>query len=211
MKIRLVCLLCFIAYASGIQAQTLEPAPDAEQFIEPQIARRDIVVPRIDTENFELGLYGGMLSVEDFGANPTLGLRMAVFVSERLFIEGSYSVSTVSDKSFRDIGLPIFRQPEQTLAHFDLSLGYKALPGQFFLSDRRTVNSDFYLLAGVGNSNFNQEDFFTITLGAGWRLMFTDWFALHLDIRDFLFDNDLLGTPKTAQHVELSTGVSVFF
>ena len=207
----LTLLLCGLFFTTAAEAQTLEPAPDAEQLIEPQIARRDIIIPRIDTENVEVEMYAGMLSVEDFGVYPTIGLRTAVYVSEDLFIAGSYSIANVSDKSFRDIGLPIFRRPEQRLAHFDLTLGYNALPGQFFIGQRRALNSALYLMAGVGNTSLNNEDYFTLTAGAGWRLLFTDWFALHLDARNFLFKTDILGTRKTVQNIELSTGVSVFF
>lgn len=204
-------LLCGLIFFAIATAQAAEPAPVAEQVIEPQLARREIIIPRIDSENFEISLYTGVLSVEDFGVNQTSGIRAAVFVGESLFVEGSYSRSTVSDKSFRDIGLPVFLETEPTLSHFDLAVGYNVLPGQFFLSQRRTLNSAWYAMAGVGNTSLNNEDYFSVTVGAGWRLLFTDWFALHLDVRDFLWETDILGTPKTVQNIELSGGVSVFF
>ena len=44
---------------------------DASQppVIEPDVARRDIKVAKIDSENFEVGFSAGELSIEDFGVN----------------------------------------------------------------------------------------------------------------------------------------------
>ena len=41
--------------------------------IEPDIERREIDTAKIDTEDFEVGLFAGQLSVEDFGVNTVAG------------------------------------------------------------------------------------------------------------------------------------------
>ena len=46
-----------------------QPPP---RVIEPEVERRKIKVPRIDTENFEVGGCFGALSIEDFGTQPGL-------------------------------------------------------------------------------------------------------------------------------------------
>jgi hypothetical protein len=50
-----------------------------------------------------------------------------------------------------------------------------------------------------------------VTLGAGYRLLVTDWMALHLGARNIAFDSDLLGKSKTTQNLQVAFGVSAFF
>src|SRR5688572_22101970 len=56
-----------------------QPAP---RVIEPEVERRVIKVPKIDTENFEIGGVFGSLSIEDFGSNNSYGLRAAYHITE---------------------------------------------------------------------------------------------------------------------------------
>jgi hypothetical protein len=43
------------------------------------------------------------------------------------------------------------------------------------------------------------------------RLMPLDWFAVHADVRDHIFDIDLLGQEKTAHNLEAHLGITFFF
>ena len=59
---------------TSAQADTQADSDDSNaappRVIEPEVARRKIKVPRIDTENIEIGGVFGALSVEDFGTTP---------------------------------------------------------------------------------------------------------------------------------------------
>ena len=44
--------------------------------IEPDVERREIETAKIDTEDFEVGIYAGEISVEDFGVNSMVGARI---------------------------------------------------------------------------------------------------------------------------------------
>ncbi len=50
-------------------AAPLTGEPDQKPIIDPQVERREIKRSRIDTEDFELGAYVGILSIEDFESN----------------------------------------------------------------------------------------------------------------------------------------------
>src|ERR1700746_2672573 len=52
-------------------AQSPDEAPP--RVVEPEVARREIKVPKIRSSNIELGLFYGELSIEDFGAHPVSG------------------------------------------------------------------------------------------------------------------------------------------
>ena len=97
------------------------------------------------------------------------------------------------------------------LTYYDLGFGYNLFPGEVYVGRRRAFNSAFYVTAGVGATHFAGDDRFTVTMGAGYRLLLNDWLAAHLDIRDQVFDIDLLGSNKTSHNLETSLGVTVFF
>ena len=61
------------------------PPPSAEppgQVIDPQVERREIKEPAIDREDFEIGGYVGIMSIEDFGSNVSYGVRLAYHITE---------------------------------------------------------------------------------------------------------------------------------
>ena len=63
--------------APAASDQPLTGEPDQKPIIDPQVERREIKRTRIDTEDFELGAYVGVLSVEDFESNVVYGARLA--------------------------------------------------------------------------------------------------------------------------------------
>lgn len=205
----MLALLALFVPSAGF-AQPDNPG-EGDQVIQPQIDRRDIRTPRIDTEDFEIGLFGGILSVEDFGAEPVYGARLVYHVSEDFFVEGLVGKSTVSDQALFDLGLSLFPTREEDLVYYALSVGYNLFPGEIFLGGKKARTSSVYVLAGVGNTSFATEDNFTFNLGLGIRILPTDWMALHITLRDYLFKSDILGTNEIKNNFEWTFGLSVFF
>ncbi len=58
------------------------------------------------------------------------------------------------------------------------------------------MNSALYLLGGMGSTKFAGDQNFSVNFGAGYRLLPTDWLAVHIDVQDRVFRSDLLGTVK---------------
>lgn len=186
---------------------------NSTQVIQPQIHRRKIDIDEIDTENFEIGVFSGLLSTEDFGTNVVLGLRLAYHISEDFFTEAVYGESTTTETSYERLsgGAKLLTPEERKLTYYNISLGYNLLPGESFLSDGLAFNTAFYVIAGVGITKFAADDRFTYNFGAGYRFIGTDWLTVHFDVRDHIFDIDLLGVKKTAHNLEVHGGVTVFF
>ncbi len=184
-----------------------------EQVIEPELERRDIKVPRIDTEDFEIGGFAGVMSVEDFGANAVYGARAAYHITSGLFAEAAYGTTKTDETSYERLsgGAKLLTDSERRLSYYNVSFGYNLLPGETFLTSRLAFTSDFYVIAGIGSTDFAGDDRFTINFGSGYRLLATDWLALHLDVRDHMFKIDVLGENKTTHNIELSGGLTVFF
>ena len=183
------------------------------QVIQPKIERRKIDVDKIDSEDFEAGIYVGLLSAEDFGANIVVGARVAYHLTEDVFFEAAYGKSDTSETSYERLsgGAPLLTDEERKLTYYNVSIGYNFLPGESFLGEGWAFNSALYVIAGVGSTKFAGDDRFTINVGSGFRFLATDWLAFHVDVRDHIFNIDLLGEDKQTHNLEAHGGVTVFF
>jgi outer membrane beta-barrel protein len=192
------------------------PPPDAAEapaVIDPQVERRDVETAEIDTENWEAGAYVGSLSVEDFEVNLVYGARIAYHLSEDFFAEAIAGTSDAGLSSFERLsgGAPLLTDSERQFTYYSLGFGWNALPGEIFLGGERAYNSAFYLTLGAGATRFAGADRFTITAGAGVRVLLRDWLAVHLDMRDFTMDVDVLGANKSTHNYEATLGLTAFF
>jgi outer membrane beta-barrel protein len=190
------------------------PPPTAEapgQVIDPEVERREVKEPAIDREDFEVGAFVGIMNIEDFGSDAVYGVRFAYHVTEGFFVEATVGQSDASLTSFELLsgGARLFE--DRTLTYYNLNLGYNVLPGEVFIGEGRAYNTNFYLIAGLGSTNFADDDRFTVNFGAGFRFLMTDSIAFHVDFRDHLFDVDILGSEKTTHNLEGTIGVTVFF
>jgi len=183
------------------------------QVIEPEVERREVREPDIDTEDFEIGAFAGMMSIEDFGTSLVYGARIAYHVTEGFFLEGSIGQTTAGLTSYEILsgGAPILSDADRQYTYYNLNLGYNILPGEAFVGDGRAYNTGLYLVGGLGSTRFAADDRFTVNFGAGYRFLLTDSVAVHMDFRDHMFDIDLLGEEKTTHNLEGTLGLTVFF
>lgn len=190
---------------------------DAEEapprVIEPEVERRKVKVPKIDSENVELGAVFGALSVEDFGTNPVYGVVAAYHVTEDFFFQAEAGRSEAGKTSFETLGgnVQLLQGDERRFKYYNLALGYNFLPGEVFLGRGRAMTSSFYLLGGIGSVDFAGDQKFAVSFGAGFRVLPTDWLAIHIRMQDRVFDSDLLGESKLTNNLEANIGLTVFF
>jgi len=192
------------------------PPPSSEppgQVIDPQVERREVKEPDIDREDFEVGAFVGLMSIEDFGSDIVYGARLAYHVTEGFFVEGTVGQSEAGLTSFEILsgGATLIDENEREFTYYNLNLGYNILPGEGFIGEGRAYNTNFYLIAGLGSTRFAGDDRFTVNFGGGYRFLLSDSIAIHVDFRDHLFDIDLLGEEKTAHNLEGHVGFTVFF
>jgi outer membrane beta-barrel protein len=183
------------------------------QVVEPAVKRRDVERAQIDTENFEAGVFVGTISIEDFGSSFVYGGRLAYHFTEDVFAEASIGTSEAGKTSYEDLSgaAELLTDSEREYTYYDLAIGWNALPGEVFFGGDRAMPSSVYFTLGAGSTRFAGDDHFTVALGAGLRLLVTDWVALHLDVRDHMFDSDLLGDKKLTQNLQVGLGVTAFF
>jgi outer membrane beta-barrel protein len=181
--------------------------------ITPQVERREVRVADIDTENWEAGAYIGSLSVEDFEVNPVYGARLAYHISEDFFAEGLFGTSDAGVSSYERLSgsAPLLTDGERRFRYYSIGFGWNILPGEVFLGGKRAYNSAVYLTGGAGATSFAGDDRFTVTLGAGARVLIKDWLAAHLDLRDHILEVDVVGKSKQTHNYEATVSLTAFF
>lgn len=210
----------FIAILASVMVSPIYAAErDADDnspvssIFDPRVERREIEREAIDTENWEIGGYYGLISVEDFGTSELVGARIAYHVTEDFFIEASYAQTTAGLSSFERLNgnVVLLTDEQREYSHFNVSLGFNLLPGEGFIGDDLAFTSSLYLLTGLGSTDFAGEQHSTIMIGGGYRVLFTDWLAVHLTLKDHFYDIELLGTAKAANDLEISTSFTIYF
>lgn len=207
-----------LLFGLALTALATQAATDSEALeLEPLVVRepevRDVDVDQIDSENFEIGVFGGLLSIPDFGSDTLVGVRAAYHVTEDFFVEGTYGQSTLGLTSFERLsgGALLLTDEERDLTYYNVSVGWNLFPGESFLGRRWAFKGGLYLVGGVGSTEFGGDSRFTVNAGVGYRLIPTDWMALHITVRDHIFDSDLLGESETLHNIEFSGGLTLFF
>lgn len=188
-------------------------AQEAPQVIEPDLERRTIETDAIDKENFEIGVFAGLMSIQDFDSSGLFGARVAYHISEDFFVEASYGQAKGDLTSFEELSgsSPLFTDDDRELTYYDISAGVNLFPGEVFLFGKRAMNSSFYLTGGVGSTEFAGDSWFSVSIGGGLRLLLTDSIALHIDAKDLVFNRDVLGEDEQTHNLQLHTGFTFFF
>ena len=215
--LRSAALLALLGMSCGCSllrtAEDPQVFSESEPVIRPDIERRTITEADIDSEDFEVGAFVGVMSIEDFGSNVVYGVRAAYHTTEHFFFEVGLGATEAGKTSYETLsgGAQLLTDSQRKLYYYNISLGYNILPGEVFMGEGRAYNTNLYLIAGLGSTTFAGDDRFTVNVGAGYRFLLTDSVALHIDFRDHLFDIDLLGEEKTAHNLEGHLGFTVFF
>lgn len=202
------------AAPEAVAAPQAPTGPSSEQpIIDPQVERREMRRAQIDTEDFEVGIYGGILSIEDFESHAVYGARLAYHLTEDFFLEGTLGQSRAGKTSYETLSgsAELLTDSERDYTYYTLSAGWNVLPGEVFIGKNRAYNTAFYVVAGIGSTRFAGDDRFTVNGGFGYRILPNDWMSVHFDVRDYVYDTDLLGSKKIVNNLEAHLGLSIFF
>src|SRR5471032_1563830 len=180
--------------------------------IDPQVERRKIKVPKIKSQNVEFGVQYGALSIENFGTNPVYGFTAAYHITEDFFFQGEFGRSLAGRTSFETLSnIQLLTPSERYFTYYDLALGYNFLPGEVFIGRKLAMTSSFYLLGGIGSTDFAGDSKFTVSFGGGYKVLPADWIAVYIGVEDHVFQSDLLGVDKLTNNLEATIGATVFF
>ena len=199
-------------HAAPDTAQAEDDNAPPPRVVDPEVTRRKITVPKIRSRNIEVGVDYGVLSIEDFGTHPSYGITAAYHITEDFFFQAEVGRARAGNTSFETLsGISLLTDSERRFTYYDLSLGYNFLPGEAFIGRGHALTSAFYLLGGIGGTDFAGDTKFTVNFGAGYRVVPTDWLAFHITVQDRVFQTDLFGTSKLTNNIEARIGTTVFF
>ncbi|MES2675408.1 MAG: outer membrane beta-barrel domain-containing protein [Pseudomonadota bacterium] len=210
-------LLVSVLGACSVSVYALETTDNEDgelgKIITPDIKRRTIKEADLNSENFEVGLFYGLLAVEDFGTNEVSGVTFSYHITENFFTEAAYGLSTLQKTSYELLsgGIPLLTDDQRNLTYYNLSLGYNLMPGQVYITKNWHFDTNIYFIAGAGNTNFADKNYFTYNFGAGLRFYATDWFSMDLSMRDYAFTHELFGIRKNTNNLEGRFGMSIYF
>ena len=186
---------------------------DQNSLIQPEIERTEFDESIIDSEDFELSAFAGILSIEDFGTNPVFGFELAYHVNEDVYVQFDYGFSEAGQTSFEVLsgGAPLLSDDERELQYYLFNIGFNLLPGESFVTDSSTFNTSFYVIGGIGSTEFAGDDRFTINFGTGYQILFADAFSLNIDVRDLIFNMDVFGEDKVTHNLQYTVALGWFF
>jgi outer membrane beta-barrel protein len=158
-----------------------ENMPD--QVIDPNIARRDIVVPAIDTEQYEVGAFAGTLATTRDNSLGVFGVRAGMFFTEDFFGEWSFATSLggKNDSTGPESGDPV------KVDSFGVSLGYNLLPLELFNGETSVMPAWIYVLGGAAQTSYDDESFVSGHFAIGMRVMPADHWSVRVEIRNELW------------------------
>lgn len=178
--------------------------------VEPDPEVREVYEAQIDSEFFEVGIYMGILSIEDFGSDMVTGFQASFHATEDFFLQANLGQSEAGLSTLESFNnTPFF--VDRSYEYYNLLVGYNLFPGESFINQGLTLNSAFYLVAGAGNTQLGGDKHFTLTLGSGYRIILKDWLTFNLDMRDMSFESEVSGNNKRTHNLEFSGGLTVFF
>lgn len=186
--------LCLSGFAaSGVQAQSSQGLD-------------------IDDEFFSVGLTTGILNIEDFGGEFLVGFESSFKASEDFFLQFNYFQAEASASAFEDAsGEQTYSGSERTFSHYDFLVGYNLFQAEFYGDGPQSAISSLYLVGGAGETEFGNENNFTVTLGVGYQFALKRRYVLRLDWRDHIFKSSILQLDTYTHNTQISAGLSYLF
>jgi len=166
----------------------------------------------IEAGDFELGVYYGSLSVEDFATNPVQGISLNYHFTSKLSTQISYASSDVGRATFEDVvGGDFLSADDEEFNYIQVQAGYQVLHGRSFLGSKQRFNSYLYLYGGLESVQFARNDEIGFTFGSRYKLVVSENITLNIDLQDHFFEREFIADKKYTNNIEFSIGLNALF
>ncbi len=180
--------------------------------IKPKKKVAQVDAAAIDTEQFELGLSYGALSVEDFGTNSLTSIHFGYHLNQDFLLQATVASSDIDKATFEDVvGQDFLSSADRELSYTQLMASYQVFYGRSFLGKKRKFNSHLYLNFGIENIEFAGEKEIGFIVGTTYKVVATDWLTWNFNLNNHIFDRSFLADNKVTNNIELSIGLSALF
>ncbi len=161
----------------------------------------------------ELSVMGGVYSADLLSSWALVQGAYTFHPTEALGLELSFAYTRARSELVRiieqDRGVVLFRVENPVYVyqgHLLWSLAY----GKMRWLGGSIGRFDFYLAVGGGVTDNQTARGLTFSGGFGMKFYFGDWFALRLDVRDQVFQQELLGESSIVNNITATLGLSIF-
>lgn len=165
----------------------------------------------IDSEYFDVGVFTGILNIEDFNSEYIVGGNVTFNANEKFFMQFNYFQTDASLSSYEKVEGPYFSGSDRNFTHYDFLVGYNLFLGEQFFSGTEAKLSSLYLVAGVGDTEFGGEGSFSYTAGIGYQVALKRNVLMRIDYRDYIYDTNIIGENSTVHNTALTASLSYLF
>lgn len=212
-KIPFLGLASVIFIPTSLPAQTIGDTNKPQvTIIKPQKEQKEVKSSKIDTEKFELGVYTGILSLEDFDAVSVTGISAGYHINPKWMASVSVAKSAAPKASFEQtVGGNFIKDRDSGFQYMAIMASYELAEGRSFRGKMTKLSSHIYLDVGLENVSFLGEDNIGAVLGLNYKLVATDWLTGNLTFRNHIVERTFLDENKTTQNVEAAFGLNILF
>jgi outer membrane beta-barrel protein len=161
----------------------------------------------------ELSALGGLYAADMLSSSYLVGAAYTFHFSEDLGLEASFGYTRAdsalvrivqSDTNFTALRLntPVYIYQ----GHLLWSIAY----GKLRWFEGGISRFDLHLAFGGGVTDNQSAQGLTGSFGLGLKLFFGEWFALRIDVRDQLLNQELLGQSRIVNNLAATLGLSMF-
>jgi len=202
-----------VAFLSALTLTSTISLADENDAVKVDVERREVVDDILDTENFEVGVQAGFISIEDFESNLWLSGHLTYHITEYFYAKALYGYAKAGETSFEKLANvpPLLTNEQRKFKYYGLNIGYNVMPGEVFLSKDLAFNSIFSIELGGGSTEFAGDDKFTVNLTANYRVFLNDWITWDIAMSDYIFNTTITGSNKTTHNLNFTTGFSFYF
>ncbi|MEM9101469.1 MAG: outer membrane beta-barrel domain-containing protein [Pseudomonadota bacterium] len=192
-------------------------------FYEPEVLRREFIEPQFDTEDWEIGVFVGSYTFENYDAKFLSGFRISHHLTSRVFIELNAAASKLDESQRTQLGFES-NLINENIEMYNLSLGFNAVNGQAFISENWAFNSQLYVVLGLGTTAFDIQTRISATeveiskefndtyrFGLGYRVYLRDWITTYFEFSNYVVDTEQLTFDGNANNMGFALGFSFFY
>jgi outer membrane beta-barrel protein len=162
----------------------------------------------------ELSVIGGVYAADMLSSSYLIGGAYTYHFTEDLGLEASFSYTRADSELVRIVqdntsftALRLNTPVYVYLGHLLWSIAY----GKLRWFDGGIGRFDLNLALGGGVTDNQTAAGLTGSFGLGLKLYFGEWFAVRVDVRDQLLQQELLGVSKLVNNLAATLGLSIFF
>jgi outer membrane beta-barrel protein len=202
----ILCLLTWVCLIAPTTARAVCPEPpETEEGSRKGLSKRQF----IKSLRHEINLFGGVYASDLMGAAPLGGLSYSFHLSEDFAVEAAFAYSYFSSSLTKPVkqytGYTVLTSHDARI--YSGNLVWHPIHGKFMLFQSSIPHFDIFFTAGVGVTDSRTAKGLTYNFGTGLKIFSTSWLSLRLDIRDYIYVQEVLGRESVTNNISVTLGV----